>query len=203
MLWWFATGDCIGNIEDFIYACFFGDCFLLVFVACAVALDSRGSTCQEQRIAWRPRVVETEKLVNDLLTMTRVIVKELNKALDMMHDAMFGLEELMGQTLACRNCWPALEAATILMNVCRRWENQLCGMSFLTRICRRTCATISWKIARWWIIFDSPLSTFTSHCGTMLFGGSLEAKWEFHLVQSHQTWFHGNLRGPPPGNSRP
>ena len=49
-------------------------------------------------------MVETEKLVNDLLTMTRVIVKELNKALDMMHDAMFGLEELMGQTLACRNC---------------------------------------------------------------------------------------------------
>ena len=42
--------------------------------------------------------------MNDLLTMTRVPVKELNKALDMMHDAMFGLEELMGQTLACRNC---------------------------------------------------------------------------------------------------
>ena len=33
--------------------------------------------------------------MNDLLTMTRV-VNELNKALDMMHDAMFGLEELMG-----------------------------------------------------------------------------------------------------------
>ena len=43
-----------------------------------------------------PRIVETERLVNDLLTMTRV-VNELNKALDMMHDAMFGLEELMGQ----------------------------------------------------------------------------------------------------------
>lgn len=43
-----------------------------------------------------PRLVETERLVNDLLTMTRV-VNELNKALDMTHDAMFGLEELMGQ----------------------------------------------------------------------------------------------------------
>lgn len=35
--------------------------------------------------------------MNDLLTMTRVPANELNKALDMMHDAMFGLEELMGQ----------------------------------------------------------------------------------------------------------
>ena len=52
MLWWLATGDCIGNIEDFIYThVFLGIVFLLVFVACAVALDSRGSTCQEQRIA--------------------------------------------------------------------------------------------------------------------------------------------------------